>query len=87
MIVDGFIGIIYLIVLGLSRIFVVFGDVTPSTYIVSSITTANTYLSPLSFILHTPSIILIIGFSVVFELSYLGYKGVNWIIRKIPTIS
>lgn len=87
MIVEILMTIIYVLVLGISKIFYVLSDVTASSHIVESITNANSYMQPVSHILPTGTILLIFGFSVVFEISYFSYKGVNWIIRKIPTIS
>lgn len=87
MIVDLLISAFYVIVYALSAVLRYLPDVVASSSIVSAFVTANSYLSPISNILDTLTIVLVVGFSVTFELSYFGYKGFNWIIRKIPGVS
>jgi len=87
MIVDMLLFIVYNVVLAITKALSVFNDVQPIQTIVDAVSWANSFLSPVSNILPTGTILAIFSISVTFELGYLTYKGINWLIRKIPAIS
>jgi hypothetical protein len=62
-------------------------DVSIDSNFTSSIATAGTYISPLDMVLPMATIISILVIFLVFEAGYFTYKGVMWVIKKIPTIN
>lgn len=64
-------------------------DATLPTPIQTSLTALGTYLSMASsFIPNTViALIAILTAVIVVDTAVLGYKGINWVIRKIPGIS
>lgn len=87
MILEAFIYLIYGLVWTLTRVFTLADNVTQDTFFVSAFDWANGQLAPISHIFPTWVIVIIFGVWVSFELAYILWKGVNWLIRKIPTIS
>jgi len=54
---------------------------------VSSVTTANDYITSLNAFLPITSLITVLGIFLAYELGYFGMKFINWVIRKIPGVS
>lgn len=80
--------IIYYIIWLLSSLFLLANDVSINGAFSSSIATAMSYaqainkIFPVSELLYT-----IVGVFLAYEIAYFGWKIINWVIRKIPTIS
>jgi hypothetical protein len=55
--------------------------------ITTAISTANTYLAAINFILPLSTFLTIFGIILTIETFILIYKLINWLIRKIPTIN
>lgn len=87
MIIDLFLTIIYIFIYGLTAIFRVFDDVDLTGQFGQATEKAGMYLATLDFIFPVDTAINILSVLVAFILSYFSLKGINWIIRKIPTIS
>jgi cellobiose-specific phosphotransferase system component IIC len=53
----------------------------------SAITTVSTYISAIYniFPLITGTLLLILGFDIAFEVAYMLYKVIYWVIRRFPT--
>jgi multimeric flavodoxin WrbA len=62
-------------------------DVDLTGNIGSAITTAGSYLSGLNDIIPIGTILAAIGLILVVEGAIFVYKGVNWLIRKIPGVN
>jgi hypothetical protein len=62
-------------------------DVSINTDIGSAIASASGYLSSIDFILPVATIVAVVGLFLTIEGSILVYKGINWLIRKIPGIN
>jgi len=62
-------------------------DVDLSGSIGSAISTAGGYLSGLNDIIPISTLIAVIGLILAVEGAIFVYKGVNWLIRKIPGIN
>jgi len=63
-------------------------DVTLPTVLTSGIVDVSNAVMLINNIFPvTETIYLLIGIFVVYEVAYFGLKIINWIIRKIPTIS
>jgi hypothetical protein len=86
MITSAFLNIFYSVIS-----FMISGLPTVSTNsnIVTTVTTANTYISAVyAFIpLITITLLAIITFDIIFEASYFLYKVIYWVIRRFPTQS
>ena len=87
MIFVALINIVYLFVYGLTAVFRITPIVTlPATW-TQSVEIAGHYIISLD---HFIPVAIIVGALIVFtvyEIAYFGMKLVNWVIRKIPTIS
>jgi hypothetical protein len=86
MITDGIITLLYGAVLILTSPLRLLNDVSLSSSFNSSITTAGKYFHSLNEILPISTMIEILGISLAFELAYLTYKGIMWVIKKIPSV-
>ena len=60
--------------------------VLPSDF-TTALSTAGGYLHALNVILPIDTILQILGVSLVFELGYLTYKLIMWVVKKIPFIN
>lgn len=58
-----------------------------SDSITSSVTTASSYMVSLNTFAPVNTIIIIVGIAMVLEGIFITIKLINWVIRKIPTIS
>lgn len=76
--------LILTLVLGLSAVLPV-GSLPPD--ISSSITTAGGYLNSLNYVLPVTSLVAILTIFLSFETAIFTYKGVMWIVKKIPGVS
>jgi hypothetical protein len=63
------------------------GDVVLNTNFTTTLTTAGGYLSSLNNFLPVDTMITILGISLTFELAYITYKVIMWVIKKIPFIN
>jgi uncharacterized membrane protein len=72
-----------------SSFFNLFSDAetTVLSNIYSSATTTSAYLSSINSFVPVSTIIIIVGLFLSIEIIILFIKIINWIIRKIPTIS
>jgi polyferredoxin len=64
-----------------------FSDVVLNTDISEAIATASTYLGGLSAVVPIGTILAVFGIFLTVEVAILVWKGINWLIRKIPTIN
>jgi hypothetical protein len=64
-----------------------FPTATISDQITASVATASTYIVSLNTFAPITTIISIIGIAMVLEGVFITIKLINWVIRKIPTIS
>ena len=64
-----------------------FSDVVLDSNITSSIATASTYLGGLNSVLPISTLLSVFGIFLTIEVAILFWKGINWLIRKIPTIN
>ena len=62
-------------------------DVSLDSNVTSSISTASSYLGGLNKVFPVTTLLTIFGLVLVVEGFILSWKGINWLIRKIPTIS
>jgi hypothetical protein len=76
-------GVVYLITAPLRLL----SDVSLSSNIGQAITSASTYLGGLNAVLPVTTILAIFSIFLTVEVGILLWKGINWIIRKIPTIN
>lgn len=54
---------------------------------VTSVNTASGYVSSMNFVVPIDTIISILLFSIGFEVAYLLYKVIYWVIKRFPTQS
>jgi len=87
MIIDGFINLVYAFVFLISLPFRVTPIVTLPNDWLSSIGTASTFIIPLDTFIPVATLLGIFFIFIVYEVAYGSWKFINWIIRKIPTIS
>ena len=87
MITEAFLGIIYVTVYAISAPLRLLGDVELDSEISQNINAVADVLATFDFLIPVNIIITILAILVVFTGSYLTYKGINWFIRKIPTVS
>lgn len=87
MITDAFILIGYWAISALTLPLRLFSDVSLPEGITTAISTASGYISSIDFIVPVSTILSIFGVFLTFEVGVLTFKGINWLIRKIPTIS
>lgn len=72
----------------MTGIFLLADDVVINPAFESSMTTAISYAQAINKIFPVNELLYtIVGIFLVYELAYFGLKIINWIIRKIPTIS
>lgn len=62
-------------------------DATANANVTSAISTASGYISPLNAVLPLGTILAILVAFFAIETGVFVWKGINWLIRKIPTIS
>ena len=62
-------------------------DVSLPPSIAEAISTAGAYIGGLDLILPVNTILAVLGLFLAIEGGILAYRIVNWLIRKIPTIS
>ena len=62
-------------------------DVVLNSKITDAITTTGGYLNSINAILPVDTMLEILAVGLAFELGYLIYKIIMWVIRKIPTIN
>ena len=62
-------------------------DVSMSGEVASSIASVGSYIAPFNFVLPIATIITIILLVVSIEVGIFLYKGIMWLIKKIPTIN
>jgi len=62
-------------------------DVALPNDMINSIQTASTYIYAIDVAIPTGTILTIFGLFIAVESGVLLFKGINWIIRKIPSIN
>jgi len=87
MITNFFLTIFYNFLLVLMLPITALSDVTLPANISSSISTASTYLGNINSVFPATTLIIILGIILGIEVFIILYKGINWLIRKIPTIN
>lgn len=87
MIVTLLLTIVYYFIYGITAVFRLTPVVTLPTNITSAVTTASGYISGINDFFPVSTIVTILGIFLSYELAYFTMKLVNWVIRKIPTIS
>lgn len=79
--------LVYVAIEGILLIFRALGPIPANSDIVLGIQNISSYLTPLSNILPIGTILSILAFELIFEISYLTYKFVRWAYSKIPFVN
>lgn len=87
MIIDFFLLVIYYILKVALLPLLLLGDVTASSGIGSSISTATHYVANWSHVLPLSTIFAVFGIMLAIELGVAVYKIIMWILRRLPTQS
>jgi hypothetical protein len=87
MIIDAFLAVIYAFVYAITAPFRLAPIVSLPTEWTSAVTTASGYIASLNAIIPVTTLIAVLAVFLGYELTYFGMKLINWVIRKIPTIS
>ena len=87
MITTAIFNLFFWIVSALVSPILLFSDVSLSPDFTTSIATASGYYHSLNSILPVDTMIQILGISLAFELAYLIFKVIMWVLKKIPTIN
>jgi hypothetical protein len=87
MIATGILFIINAFLYTLTLPFRLLPDVVLPDAINSAIASTNGSLSGLNSILPIDTLLLVLGAMIVLEIAILSFKGLNWIIRKIPGVN
>lgn len=81
-----FLSIIYVFIQGILLLFRALGEIPANSDLLLGIQNLSSYLTPLQNILPIATILLILAFEIVFEISYLAYKFIRWAYKKIPGV-
>lgn len=65
----------------------ILSDVVLDSNIANAITTSSGYIGGLNAVIPVTTILAVFGIFLVVEIGILLWKGINWIIRKIPMIN
>lgn len=87
MIITAIINLIYAFVYLITSPMRLLPAVTLPSDFTTAITTAGGYAQGLNAILPINTIIFVFGIFALYEAGYFSWKLLNWVIRKIPTIS
>jgi len=87
MIIDLFLNVVYAFILAITSPFLLLDDVTLPASWIASVTTAGGYAISLNTIIPVTTLLIVVGVFLAYESIYFGMKLINWVIRKIPTIS
>lgn len=87
MIIEAFLFVIYIFVYAITRVVTLFPDTQLPETFSTTFSEVGAVLAPLNAVVDIPTLFFLISLVVSIELAYLTWKGINWIIRKIPTIS
>lgn len=87
MITTGLLNIIYAFIYALTAIFRLAPIVSLPMEITSAVSTARDYMEGLDTFLPITTLITILSLFLAYEIAYFTMKLINWVIRKIPTIS
>jgi len=79
--------LLYFVINGLLTPIGALSNVSLPTDITSGITTAGGYLHALNVVLPVDTMLTILGVSLAFELAYLTFKVIMWVLAKIPGIN
>lgn len=87
MIITAFINVVYAVVFVFLLPLRLLDDVVAVPDFVDSIQTAGTFIAPLNTFLPIGTLLIIFSFFISFEVAYFTYKGIMWLIKKIPTVN
>jgi len=87
MITTLFLYIIFAFVFGITSPFRLLTDVAANSDVVATFATAGSYIKALDVFVPTATLLIILGIVLTIEGYIFGYKGVMWVIRRIPTQS
>jgi len=87
MITNFILSILYYSIVAITSPLRLLPDVSLSPEISNSIATAGAYMNSIDFIVPTTTIMTIFGLFLAVEFGILSFKGINWLIRKIPGIN
>lgn len=87
MITTGILYIVFAFVWAITLPIRLFSDVSIASGFVSSIATAGQYLTSVQDYLPLDTILLVLGVRIAAEIAYMTYKGIMWLVRRIPTQS
>jgi uncharacterized membrane protein YfcA len=88
MIFTAILSVIYVFIYGLTSPLRLAPDVSLPSIVTNTIGTASSYISALDrFLPITELVFILTAIFIIYESGYFAYKLVNWVIRKIPTIS
>lgn len=87
MIIDILLYLVYLFLVVLTAPFRLFSNVTLDSGMGQALSSAKDYIASLQPIFPVNTLLIVLGIMVVIEIAIFGYKGIMWIIKKIPGIS
>lgn len=87
MITTLFLYIIYAFVFAITSPFRLLSDVAANSDVAAAIATASTYIKALDTFIPTATLFAVFATVLVVEGYIFGYKGVMWIIKRLPTQS
>lgn len=87
MIITAILNVVYTFITFVLSPLTLLGDVVLNSNFTSAINTASGYYHSLNVVLPVDTMITILGISVTIEISYLTFKLIMWIIKKVPTIN
>jgi len=87
MIITAFINIVWAVVWAFTSPLRLLNDVEVVPDFINAIATASTYISVFDTFLPVKTLLIVLGVFISYELGYFVYKGIMWIIKKIPTLN
>lgn len=87
MIISAFLYIVWISLLVVTSPLRLLGDVTSDSMLVSAVQSVSGYLNSLSQILPLSTLYAILAIEIAFETTHFLYKGIYWLIKRIPTQS
>ncbi len=87
MIITLILNIVYLAVLVAFSPLLALPVATISPDFATAITTGASYLAALNFVLPINTILTVLSYSISFEVGYFTFKGIMWLVKRLPTQS
>jgi len=87
MIITAFLNIVYSFVFVITAPLRLFSNVSLPAALTTSLTTAGEYLSVVGQFFPIPALLTVLAFVLSIEVSIGIYKGIMWLVKRIPTQS